>query len=73
MVDAMYVKIHENGRIQNKALMIAIGVNEKGHREALGFDPRDSETEIGWKLFFENLAKRGLRPSGVSSVTAIRV
>ena len=61
MVDAMYVKVREDGRVQSKALMIAIGVNEEGHREVLGFDLWDTETEIGWQLFFESLAARGLR------------
>lgn len=61
MVDAMYLKVREDGRVQSKALMIAIGVNEEGYREVLGFDLWDSETEIGWKLFFESLAARGLR------------
>lgn len=61
MVDAMYLKVREDGRVQSKALMIAIGVDEEGYLEVLGFDLTDTETEIGWKLSCESLAARGLR------------
>lgn len=61
MVDAMYVKVREGGRVQSKAFLIAIGVDEEGYREVLGFDLWDTETELGWKLFFEGLTDRGLR------------
>lgn len=60
MVDAMYLKVREDGRVQSKALMMAIGVNEEGYREVLGFDLWDTETELGWKGFFECLVDRGL-------------
>ncbi len=60
MVDAMYVKVRELGRVRNKALLIAMGVNEEGYREVLGFTLWDSETHLGWKTFFEDLKKRGI-------------
>ena len=40
--------------------MIAIGVNEEGYREVLGFEIADSESEIGWGNFFAKLKERGL-------------
>jgi putative transposase len=43
MVDAMYVKVRELGRVRSKALLIAMGVNEEGYREVLGFTLWDSE------------------------------
>lgn len=60
LVDAMYVKVREGGRIHSKALMIAMGVNEEGYREVLGFTLWDSETHLGWKTFLEDLKKRGI-------------
>ena len=60
MVDAMYVKVRELGRVRSKALFIAMGVNEEGYREVLGFTLWDSETHLGWKTFFEDLKKRGI-------------
>lgn len=60
VVDAMYVKVRELGRVRSKALLIAMGVNEEGYREVLGFTLWDSETHLGWKTFFEDLKKRGI-------------
>lgn len=60
MVDTMYVKVRELGRVRSKALLIAMGVNEEGYREVLGFTLWDSETHLGWKTFFEDLKKRGI-------------
>ena len=60
MVDAIYTKVRENGRIRSKGLMIAIGINEQGYREVLGFCCADSETEAGWTAFFRELKDRGL-------------
>ena len=60
MVDAIYTKVRENGRIRSKGLMIAIGINEQGYREVLGFSCADSETEAGWTSFFRELKSRGL-------------
>lgn len=60
MVDAIYTKVRENGRIRSKGLMIAIGINEQGYREVLGFCCADSETEAGWTAFFRSLKDRGL-------------
>lgn len=60
MVDAIYTKVRENGRIRSKGLMIAIGINEQGYREILGFCCADSETEAGWTAFFRQLKDRGL-------------
>ena len=60
MVDAIYTKVRENCRICSKGLMIAIGLNEHGNREVLGFRCADSETEAGWTEFFRELKDRGL-------------
>lgn len=60
IADAIYLKIREEGRVRSSALMIAIGVNEEGYREVLGFEIADSESEIGWGNFFAKLKERGL-------------
>lgn len=48
------------GGRQFQGLMIAIGINERGNREILGFCSADSETEAGWTAFFRELKARGL-------------
>jgi len=61
MVDAIYVKVRENGRIQSRGLLIAIAVNEEGHRETIGFQLANSESESSWGELFSSLKDRGLK------------
>jgi len=61
IVDAIYLKVREGGRVVSNALCIALGVNTSGKREVLGFMLSDSETKGGYKDFFSSLRERGLR------------
>ena len=65
-IDETYLKIRNNGRYRNKAIYICVGINSDGYREILGSRIYDSETEIEWELFFDNLKDRGL--NGVEMV-----
>ena len=60
-VDATYFKVRENHRIISKALMVAFGVNDQGHREILGFDVYPAETKENWSDFLSALKSRGLK------------
>jgi putative transposase len=61
MVDAIYVKVRENGRVQSRGMLIAIAVNEDGYREIIGFQLANSESESSWGEFFSSLKDRGLK------------
>jgi len=61
IVDAIYVKVREEHRIKSKAFFLAIGINNDGHKEIIGFDIYDAEKTSTWKEFFESLKSRGLR------------
>ena len=61
MFDAMYLKVREEA-VKSKGFLIALGVNEEGSREVLGFRVADSESEQSWSEFFQSLKKRGLKP-----------
>ena len=60
IVDAMYIKVREDGRVCSKGLLIATAVNEEGNREVIGFQLNNSESETSWGDFFSNLKTRGL-------------
>ena len=68
MVDAIYMRAREAGAIRSKAILIAVGVNEEGHREIIGFMVGDGESYDAWSDFFGSLKVRGL--SGVDLVTS---
>ena len=61
MVDAIYIKARDNHRVRNKSLLVAIGVNEEGYREIIGFHLSESESETSWDEFFISLKQRGLK------------
>ena len=60
IVDAIYIKVREFGRVRSKGLLIATGVNEEGYREVIGFQLSDSESQSSWGDFFNSLKERGL-------------
>lgn len=60
-LDATYLKVRQNHRIVSLALVIAIGVNEAGERDVLGFALGASETEAFWLEFLRSLVQRGLQ------------
>ena len=47
-LDALQVKIKSEGRIQNKALYLAIGINVHGHKEVLGLWASQNEGAKFW-------------------------
>ena len=65
-VDALTVKVREDGRVVNVHALIATGVNADGHREILGPDVASAEDGAGWLAFLRGLVARGL--SGVQLV-----
>jgi len=60
VVDAMQLKIRQEGRVVPQSALIAVGVNEEGYREVLGLMIGDSESEATWSEFFRWLTDRGL-------------
>lgn len=60
-VDALYEKVREDSVVTNHAAVIAIGVNELGHREILGLMIMPTEDGESWKLFMRSLLERGLK------------
>jgi len=65
-LDALAVKVREEGRIVRLACVVATAVNADGQREILGLDTFTSEDEAAWTVFLRDLTARGL--SGVQLV-----
>jgi transposase-like protein len=61
LVDAIYLKARIGNRVQSRGLLVAIGVNEEGYREIIGFQVANTESETSWGEFFESLKERGLK------------
>lgn len=59
-LDALTMKVREDGRTVNVACLVAVGVNADGHREVLGLDICAEEDGAGWLAFLRSLTARGL-------------
>lgn len=61
LMDAIYLKVRENNRVQSRGLLIAVGINKDGNREIIGFEIANTENESSWGDFFVSLKERGLK------------
>jgi putative transposase len=57
----LQVKIKSEGRIQNKALYLAIGINVHGHKEVLGLWASQNEGARFWLGVVTELKNRGVQ------------
>ena len=60
IVDALVIKLRDNGRITSYSALIATGINRDGYREVLGMKIGNSESEATWSDLFGWLRGRGL-------------
>lgn len=65
-LDARYEKVRRDGRVQDAAVLIGVGVNADGKRLVLGVSVSLGEHEVHWRSFLLSLVERGL--SGVQLV-----
>jgi transposase-like protein len=61
MLDGKSVRVREGGRVVNKAVLVAYGIQEDGYRSVLGLDVSCVESTATWRSFLRGLKERGLR------------
>jgi putative transposase len=67
-LDALAIRVREQGRIVRCACVVATAVNADGQREILGCDTFTGEDEAAWRSFIGDLTARGL--AGVELVVS---
>jgi transposase-like protein len=60
-IDALYEKIRDHDRCQNKAIMVVKGVNLQGIPQILAVEPFNEESEENYVSLFASLKDRGLK------------
>src|SRR4029453_17797229 len=60
-LDAKVERVRAPGGVRHKALVIAYAVHQSGHREVIGLDVGEAETEAFWREFLRGLRARGLQ------------
>ena len=58
--DGIYLKRNWGGEYENVSILVAMGVNEEGHREVIGAAEGMKEDKASWQSFFQGLKERGL-------------
>jgi len=58
-LDGMYIKLRRV-EVAKEVIYFALGVNEEGHREILGFYVGGQESSLGWRNILQDLYSRGL-------------
>lgn len=60
-LDALMVKMRHEGRVENRAVFVAIGIDEEGQKDVLGLWSAASEGAKFWLSVMTELKNRGLR------------
>src|ERR687889_1164850 len=71
-LDALQVKVKSQGRVQNKAIYIASGVNLQGLKEVLGMWAADNEGAKFWMQVVTELKNRGVSDILIACVDGLK-
>ncbi len=71
-LDALQVKVKDQGRVSNKAIYLAIGVNMSGIKEVLGMWASESEGAKFWLSIITELRNRGVKDVFIACVDGLK-
>jgi putative transposase len=71
-LDALYVKIRDNGHVQNRAIYVAIGVRMDGCKEVLGLWTSGNEGAKFWLQVLTEIRNRGVEDIFIVCVDGLK-
>ena len=71
-LDALFVKMRHEGRVENRAVYIAVGVRMDGLKDVLGLWTADSEGPKFWLAVMTELQNRGLQDIFIACVDGLK-
>jgi putative transposase len=71
-LDALMVKVRDEGHIQNKAIYVVLGVNLEGQKEVLGLWVAHSEGAKFWLQVLTELKNRGVQDIFIACVDGLK-
>ena len=71
-LDAIRIKVRQDGRVINKAVYLAIGVNFEGHKEVLGMWTAETEGAKFWLQVVTELQNRGVKDIFIACVDGLK-
>ncbi len=71
-LDALVVKMRHEGRVENRAVFVGIGINMEGHKDVLGLWTSAAEGAKFWLQLLTELRHRGVRDILIACVDGLR-
>ncbi len=71
-LDALVMKMRDNGQVQNRAVYVAIGITMEGQKEVLGLWTSASEGAKFWLQVLTELRNRGLQDIFITCVDGLK-
>ena len=71
-LDALYVRMRDNGHVQNRAVYVAIGVNLEGYKEVLGLWTSANEGAKFWLQVLTEIHNRGVKDIFIACVDGLK-
>lgn len=71
-MDAIVFKVRQDGKVIDKAVQIAIGLNNRGHKEILGMWLCQNESASFWMSVLTNLKTRGVEDILITSTDNLK-
>src|SRR5258708_19737786 len=71
-LDALMVKVRDEGHIQNKAIYVVLGVNLEGQKEVLGLWVAQTEGAKFWLQVLTELQNRGVKDILIACVDGLK-
>jgi putative transposase len=71
-MDALYVRMRDNGHVKNRAVYVAIGVNLEGAKEVLGLWTSDNEGAKLWLQVLTEIRNRGVEDIFIACVDGLK-
>jgi len=71
-LDALYVKMRDEGHVQNRAVHLAIGINMEGNKEVLGMWSTTNEGAKFWLQVLTDIRNRGVKDIFIACVDGLK-
>jgi putative transposase len=71
-MDCLYVRMRDNGHVQNRAVYVVIGINLEGHKEVLGLWTSANEGAKFWLHVLTELKNRGVQDIFIACVDGLK-
>ena len=71
-LDALYVRMRHEGRVENRAVYVALGVDLEGHKEVLGLWTSGNEGAKFWLSVLTELRNRGVKDMLIVCVDGLK-